>query len=219
MNVSLQGSSTFRYLDITLESGDKIITEAGAMATMSPTIEMKPRFNGGFFKALLKKFLGGESLFINEFSNSTKATQRLTLTAPTPGDIQQMELKESSICLQPGAYICSTPGLALGVRWAGLTSFIAREGLFKLVISGTGTLWFGSYGEILEKKVEGDYIVDSGHLVAYDPTIALKLQLSNGIVGSVFSGEGFVTRLHGNGRVFIQTRSMNGFASWLNPKI
>jgi uncharacterized protein (AIM24 family) len=62
-------------------------------------------------------------------------------------------------------------------------------------------------------------IVDSGHLIAYDPGVRLKLQLSNGIFGSFFGGEGLVTRVEGNGRIFIQTRSVPGLASWSNSKM
>ncbi len=219
MEASLQGAHSFRYLDIKLAPGETLVTESGAMATMSPAIDMKAKFNGGLLVGLLRRFLGGESLFINEFSNPTNAPQRITLTAPSPGDIREMKLNDETIYLQPGAYICSTPGVKVSVRWAGFTSLIAREGLFRIAVSGRGSVWFGAYGEIMERMIDGEYIVDSGHLVGYDPTVNLKLQLSSGIFGSFFSGEGFVTRVNGTGRVYMQSRSLSGLASWLNPKL
>ena len=121
--------------------------------------------------------------------------------------------------MQPGAYLASTDGVNLGIKWAGLVSFIAREGLFKLVASGTGKLYFGAYGGLIEHQVNGEFIVDSGHLVAYDPDIKLRLQLAGGIFSSFFSGEGLVTRLAGNGRVYLQSRSLNGLTDWINPKL
>jgi len=108
---------------------------------------------------------------------------------------------------------------ARGMRWAGLVSGIAREGFFKLTVSGTGTLWYGAYGEMLERQVEGEYIVDTSHLVAYEPQMKLKLQLAGGIFSSLFGGEGFVTRVEGKGKIVIQTRSLSGLANWLNPRI
>jgi len=126
------------------------------------------------------------------------------------------ELNGNSYCLQPSAYICSTQGVKLGIKWAGFASLIAREGLFKLVVSGNGKVIFGSYGAMIEKQVEGEYIVDTSHLVAYDPNIKLKIQLSGDIISSITSGEGFVTRLIGSGKIVLQSRSLSGLSSWIN---
>jgi uncharacterized protein (TIGR00266 family) len=217
-NIKLQGSSAFRYMDLELAPGESIITEAGSMATMDPAVTMQTKFNGGFFGALIRKFLGGESLFINTFSNSTQQPRRMTLTAPTPGDVRAMPVTAEGLCLQPGAFIACTPGVKISVKYAGIVSFIAREGLFKLVAKGSGTVWFGGYGSILERSLDGEVIVDSGHLISYDPGIRLKLQLPSGIIGSFLSGEGVVTRLEGKGRYYIQTRSVTGLAAWANSK-
>jgi uncharacterized protein (TIGR00266 family) len=219
MNVSLNGGPSFAYLHVDLEPGESIIAEADAMASMAADLDMNARFNGGLVSGLLKKFLGGESLFINEFKNNTGQTKRVTLTQNTPGDIREIELNNQSYCLQPGAYVACTPGLSLGVRWAGLVSGIAREGFFKLEVSGTGRLWYGAYGGLIEKEVSGEYLVDTGHLVSYEPQMKLKLQLAGGIFSSILGGEGLVTRVVGNGKIVIQTRSLSGLVGWLNPKI
>lgn len=217
MKTQINGSPSFAHIHLDLEPGESIIAEADAMASMSTELEMNTRFNGGFFKGLLKKFLGGESLFINEFKNPTNSTKRITLVQATPGDIREIELNNSTLCLQPGAFIAITPGLNLGIRYAGFASFIAREGLFKLEVSGTGKLFYGAYGGIIEKQVNGEYIVDSGHLVAYDPGLKLKLKLAGGIISSFTSGEGIVTKVEGTGKILLQTRSIEGLADWVNP--
>ncbi len=217
-NVALNGSPAFRYLDVELLPGETIITEAGSMASMDASLNLKTRFNGGIIGGLVRRFLGGESLFINEFSNPSNVARKLTLTAPTPGDIRAIEVSEAGICMQPGAFIASSTGVTVKVRYAGIASFIAREGLFKLHARGPGMLWFGGYGAIVERDLNGEFIVDSGHLIAYDPSIKLKLQLSSGIIGSFLSGEGVVTRLEGKGKVYLQTRSVTGLASWANAK-
>lgn len=219
MKAAIRGSQAFAYIEADLSPGDVLIAESDAMSSMAADLDLTAKFNGGFLSGVAKKFLGGESLFINEFRNNTNDVKRLTLVQKTPGDIRQMELSGGSICLQPGAYIASTPGLKLGLRYAGISSFIGREGLFKLVVSGTGTLWFGAYGGLVDKEIRGEYIVDSSHLVAYDPQMKLRTQLAGGLFASFLGGEGLVTRVEGEGRIVMQTRSMSGFASWLNPKI
>ncbi len=219
MKTEIKGSAAFSYLDVDLEPGEEITAESDAMSSMNADVDMEARFNGGLIIGLLRKFLGGETLFINRFSNETDGARRVTLVQPTPGQIQCLELKGDAFCLQPGAFLACTEDVNIGVRWAGLVSWFAGEGLFKVMVSGTGKVWYGAYGALLEREVDGEMIVDTSHLVAYDPGIRLKLQLAGGLFSSLFGGEGFVTRLEGKGRVVIQSRSLSGLAAWINPKL
>lgn len=219
MNARISGAPAFCYIHVDLAPGESIIAEADAMSSMSAEIEMETKFNGGFFSGLLKKFLGGESLFVNIFTNNSQQNQPIILVQATPGEIRQLEMTDNAICLQPGAYVCSTPGLSLGVRWAGFASFIGGEGLFKLQVTGQGTLWYGAYGGLVDKEVDGAYIVDSSHLVSYDSSLQLKAQLAGGLFSSFFGGEGLVTRVEGKGKITIQSRSLSGLADWINPRL
>ncbi|MBC8095921.1 MAG: TIGR00266 family protein [Akkermansiaceae bacterium] len=219
MKATIEGRPAFAYLQILINPGETIVAESNAMSSMSADLDMETKFNGGFFSGLLKKYLGGESLFINHFSNKTDGQRRLTLVQATPGDMGKIELNGNSLCLQPGAYVASTPGVTLGLKWAGFASLIGREGLFKLIVSGTGTVWYGAYGALLDREVEGEFIVDTSHLVSYEPQLKLKTQLAGGLFTSLFSGEGLVTRVQGKGRISIQTRSLPGLKSWLNPRL
>lgn len=219
MNVEIKAKPVFAYMDVELMPGETIVAEADAMASMSANMDMTAKFNGGLFRGLLKKFFGGESLFVNHFQNNSNEPMYLTLSQTTPGDIVMKELNGESYCLESGAYIASEPGVNLGLRFAGFGSFIAREGLFKLVVSGKGKVYFGGYGGIIEKEVKGEYTVDSGHLIAYEPHMELQPKLSNGLVGSVTSGEGFVLRIKGNGKIYLQTRNISGLTGWMNRHI
>lgn len=220
MEIKTEGKPAFAYVVVTLAPGETMIAESDAMSSMSANLDMVAKFNGGLLVGLLKKFLGGESLFINHFTNNTNETLSLHLTQPTPGDIEVKELDgTSSYCIQNGSYIASEKGVKLGVKWAGFGSLIGGEGLFKLVVSGKGKVIFGAYGGLLEKEINGEYIVDTGHLVAYEPNMKLKPQLAGGIFSSLFGGEGFVTRVEGKGKIYIQTRNIAGLASWLNRQL
>ena len=219
MNTAIEGRPAFAHMHVDLDPGESIIAESDAMSSMSADLDMTAKFNGGFFSGLCKKYLGGESLFINEFKNNTDGPRRVTLVQSTPGDMGVIELQGNSLCLQPGAYIASTPGVKLGLKYAGLASFIGQEGLFKLVVSGWGTVWYGAYGALMERSVDGEFIVDSSHLVTYEPQLKLKVQMAGGIFSSFFGGEGLVTRLNGKGNIVIQTRSIEGLKSWLNPRL
>ncbi len=219
MKTTIEGAPSFAYLHVDLAPGESVAAESDAMSSMAADLGMKAIFNGGIIAGLAKKFLAGESLFVNIFTNATAGPRRVMLVQTTPGNLREVQLNGTTLCLQPGAYVASTPGLKLGLRWAGLVSGIAREGFFKLTVTGTGTLWYGAYGELLERQVDGEYIVDTSHLVAYEPQMKLKLQLAGGIFSSLFGGEGFVTRVEGKGKIVVQTRSLSGLANWLNPRI
>lgn len=218
MEVELRGGKSFTFLNFNLKKNEELITESGAMASMDKHIDLTSKLNGSIFRALLLKFLGKESIFINTFVNKSETSQSLVITQPTPGEIVHKKINNETIYLQAGAFIACTPNVKFKLSFAGFSSFLAGEGLFRLRFYGTGDIWYGSYGSIIEKEVDGEYIVDSGHLLSYSPNLKLNIQLSGGIFSSFFSSEGLVLRLEGKGKIQLQTRSLGGIAGWLNPK-
>ncbi len=219
MRYEIRYKPAFAAIFLTLDPGDAVTAESGAMTSMDGQLTTKTQFSGGFFSGLLKKYFGGESLFVNQFSNSTQKPLTLVLTQSAIGDIVGLDLHGESICFQPGAYIANTAGVNFGVRWAGLKSWFSGEGLFKLQASGRGTVFFGAYGGLTEKYVDGEFIVDTSHLVAYEPGIQMNVKLAGGLFGSLTSGEGFVNRLTGRGKVYLQSRSVDGLVGYLRPKL
>jgi len=213
----IRDKPSFANIHVKLQPGDQIIAEADAMACMSSSVDMDTQWSGGVVQGILKRVFGGESMFVNTFS--TKTGGDLVLTQPFPGDMQCIELNGNTMFLQPGAFVACEPGVKLGLGWAGIKMFIAREGLFRLKVSGTGRVWFGAYGGIFQKEIDGEFIVDSGHLVAYEPTIGIRIGLAGGIFSSFFSGEGLVTRINGPGRIYMQSRSFDGLAAWTNAHL
>nr|WP_263012358.1 TIGR00266 family protein [Laspinema sp. D3c] len=209
---------SFATLFVTLSPGESITAEPGAAISMDSRIAIKTQFSGGFFSGLLKKWFGGESLLVNVFRNPTTHPLELVLSQAQIGDMACMELTQSSICLQPGAYIAHTPGIKITLGWAGFASWFAREGLFKLKLTGTGRVFFGAYGGLTPKRINGEFIIDNGHLVAYEPTIKMGISLSGGLFSSASSGEGFVKRLKGEGIIYLQSRSVEGLVKFLNPQ-
>lgn len=189
------------------------------MTSMDAQLSMRTQFSGGLIPALLKKFFGGESLFVNVFSNETQQPLTLTLTQSTIGDIERIDLSQGNICFQPGAYIAHTPGVKMGVQWAGFASLFAGEGLFKLKLSGRGRVFFGAYSGISKQHVHQEFLVDTGHLVAYQSQMRMSIKLAGGLFGSVTSGEGLVNRISGEGDIYLQSRSIDGLVRYLRPKL
>lgn len=218
VSTELLGSSAFRIIKVTLPPRTRIKTESGSMASQDVNLQVKTQMNGGFLSALMAKFFGGESFFINDYRNVSDKPATLYLTQTTPGDVLERTLQNETIFLEAGAFIAKTGAIKSETVWAGFVSFFAGEGLFRLKYSGTGTLWFGSYGAVVEKEILGDLLVDSHHLLAYPPTVQLSLKLAGGLFSSFLSKEGFVLKISGRGKVLLQTRSVKGLAQWLNSK-
>lgn len=217
MDVEIRNRPSFANLLVHLGPGDEIVAEADAMASMTTSVEMTARMPGGLFGALTRRFLGGESMFVNRFTAT--AAGHVVLTQPFPGDIACLDLRGTTILLEPGAFLAAEPGVTLGLRLAGVKSWLAGEGLFRLRLTGTGRVWFGAYGAIFSRDVDDELIVDTGHLVAYEPSISIRVGLAAGIFSSFFSGEGIVTRVRGPGRIYLQSRSFDGLAAWTNAHL
>jgi uncharacterized protein (TIGR00266 family) len=217
MEAEIRARPAFAHLAVSLQPGERLIAEAGAMASMSSSLELRTRWNGGIVRGLARRFLGGEAIFINEYT--ARAPGEVVLTQPFPGDLVRIDLQGETLYLQPGAFLACQPSVRLGLGWAGLRTYLAGEGLFRLKVSGHGAVWFGAYGAIFSREIDGEFIVDSGHLVAYEPTVTLRLGLAGGLFSSIFSGEGMVTKLYGPGRVYLQSRSFGGLAAWTNAHL
>lgn len=218
MEASLAGGPAFPYLRVKLEPNETILCEADALVSMPGGIDLKSRVTGGIVGAFLMKFLGKESFFKSELQNIDRVPRELVLTQSCPGQIIAIPLKDETFFMQPGAFVAASRGVELKVKWAGFSSWMAGEGLFRIRASGTGTIWCGAYGAIIERNINGVYLIDNGHLFSYPRDMKISLQLAGGIFSSLFGGEGFVLKLEGKGTIRLQTRSINGLAGWLNSK-
>ncbi|HEY1066032.1 MAG TPA: TIGR00266 family protein, partial [Pirellulales bacterium] len=154
MDVEIRNRPAFTNLLVKLNAGEKILVEASAMASMTSSIEMTTRLNGGFFGGMARKYLGSESMFINEFTTMTAG--ELVLTQAYPGDMMCFDLKGTTMYLQPGAFIACEPSVSLSLGWAGVSSFVGGEGMFRLKVSGVGRVWFGAYGGLFEREIVGE---------------------------------------------------------------
>lgn len=219
MKHNIQGAPSFSYIEFTLSPHETLIAESGAMASMDAGLDQKAKMNGGFFGALARKFLGRESFFVSHFSNNTGKDAKIIITQDTPGDIKAIKLSGGGFFIEGGAFVACEPGVTLQVKWAGFSSLLAGEGLLRNYVSGNGAVFIGGYGAIYEKEVDGEYIIDSSHILGYSKDIKIKLAMSGGLFSSFFSGEGLVARVEGKGKVYLQSRSLANMARFINPRL
>lgn len=208
----VEAQPDFSFLTVRLQANQMIKVEASAMATMDTNLKMKTKMRGG-----LSRLVTGESLFINEFT-AENGPGEIGIAPGSPGDLDHVYLDNSVIYLQNTAYVASSPGVTVESKWQGLVKgFFSGEKLFLIRCSGNGDLWFNTYGAMVSVDVAGEYIVDTGHIVAFTDGLQYTISKIGGYKSLFFSGEGLVCRFTGTGRVWIQTRKLGAFANWVYP--
>jgi len=211
----------YALITLSLDAGDSVMTEAGAMVSMTPGLEIQTSAGnqGGFLKGLKRAALGGESFFMNTFVASAPA--QLSLAPPLPGDIVHRVLGAETIYLTSGSFLASTSGVDVDTKWGGAKTFFSSEGLFLLKVTGPGELLVSSYGAIEEIPLAaGDvHIVDSGHMVAFTDGVQYKTRKFAGWKSTLLGGEGLVVELTGPGTAWMQTRSADALVDWIAPRL
>lgn len=199
------------------------------MVRRSPQLEMDTRLNAprssGFFGmlwamcvALMRKLMGGETPFVNEFHGPVGG--EVVLAPSLSGHIAQQRLTGGRrLFVQTGSYLASTGSVDMRVRWGGLRSFFGGEGLVLLECFGEGDVFVNSYGGIVEVPVDGQFIVDTGHIVAFDGALNFKVRSIGGFKSFLFSGEGLVCEFSGKGSIFVQSRNLSSLVGWLTPML
>jgi uncharacterized protein (TIGR00266 family) len=217
----IQHSPAYASLVLQLKAGETILVESGAMAAMDSWITMKSKMKGGLLQGA-KRMLGGESLFISEFTSEGRPGQ-LYVSPGAPGDVQHYTLDGSkSLMIQSSGFVAASPTVDLDSKFQGMKGFFSGESLFLLKATGVGDLWFSSYGAILEIPVAGEYVVDTGYIVAFEDTLTYSVEMISGLsfkglMTGILGGEGLVCRFRGQGKLWIQSRLLYNFINFVNP--
>ncbi len=222
---------SFAMLRLDLAPGDLVVAEAGSMVARHRHVQMTPRFNAprgaglfarfqAFLVALVRKLVGGESFIVNHFQSQGQPGS-VWLAPVLSGQIHHRRIRRGErLVMSTGAYLAHRGDVELKLRFGGLQGLLAKEGLFFLEAVGEGDLWFNSYGGIHAIPVQGSFIVDTGHIVAYEGSLSFRITSAGGGVKGLFaSGEGLVCEFQGQGTVYVQTRNLGALVDWLLPML
>lgn len=194
-----------------LNPGESVVAESGAMVGMSMNVQMQTQA-GGFAKGL-KRMFGGESFFRNTFTASGSPGE--VLFSPTLcGDMRVLDLTQAGYFLQSSAFVASTPNVEIDTKVGGFRGFFSGAGMFvlKATAPSPGQVLIGAFGGIDELVCDGNMVIDTGHLVAWDATLEYSIGKSgSGWIASFLSGEGLVCHFRGQGRIWIQTRNTQAY--------
>jgi uncharacterized protein (TIGR00266 family) len=218
MNYEIKYQPSYSLLEVTLEPGETITGEGGALTYMTPEIEVNARSREKSILGTLKtSILGGQSLFVTDFT-ARGGNGKLALVAAPIGDITKLKVEPSKgwIVARSG-YLASTQGVDLDVRWEGFSRGLFGQGLFMLKASGEGDLFINTFGAIDKHELEAgeQLVVDNFHLAAFSDACEYEVRRFGGWRETILSGEGFVTNIEGPGEVYVQTKNLREFVDWL----
>jgi len=216
MNTEIRHNPGFAVVRCTLAGGEQMKAESGAMAATSGGVEIEAKMQGGLMKGLKRSVLGGESLFMTTLTAPQQGGW-VDVAANLPGDAMVMPTGEE-LYLTKGAYLASDASVEIDTKWGGFKNIGGGEGGFLIRATGGGDVVVSCYGAIdrVELGAGEQIVVDSGHLVAFEPSVQYKTRkASQGIMNTLKSGEGFVMEFTGPGVIHTQTRNPDFLVSWL----
>lgn len=207
---------------VTLEAREELIAEAGAMVAMSEYINVSTTLRQGKRGGILrgfKRMIAGESLFLSVF-RSPIAGGEVFLAPKLLGDILHYQLSGTGLVVQATSYLASHRDVEIDLGFQGFKSFFSGENIFWLDLSGYGDVLINSFGGIYEVDVQDEYIVDTGHIVAFEKTLDFKItKPGSSWIGAFLGGEGLVCRFRGQGKLYCQTHHPTAFAELIGSML
>ena len=224
MNIELMCRPASTVARLTLSDRETVTCEVGAMIAMSDglSVETTSRSrggSGGFLKGVSRIF-SGESYFLNHFHASREGAE-LIIGPALMGDIVHHPLMGGSLIVQGSSWLASGPGVEIDTTFQGISNALfSGESVFWVRCSGRGDLLLNSFGAIYNIDVDGEYVVDTGHIVAYEDTLSFTMsKASESLLGSLLGGEGLVCRFKGRGRIYCQSHNPPSFGAALGSKL
>jgi uncharacterized protein (TIGR00266 family) len=218
-----------QFVEVDLDPNEATVAEAGGMMYMDDGVEMETIFGdgtqkqSGFLGAMMgagKRLLTGESLFMTVFLNRSTAKRKVAFGAPYPGKIIAIHLAEigGELIAQKDSFLAAAKGVSIGIafqRKLGVGLF-GGEGFIMQRLQGDGWAFVHAGGTLQERTLAaGELIrVDTGCIVALQPSVQYEIEYVGKIKSAIFGGEGlFFATLRGPGRVWLQSLPLSRLAN------
>lgn len=222
MHIDLSTGGLFARALVTLEPGEKFVSDAGAMIRASSNVDIDvttgSQGRGGLLGGL-GRLLTGDTFFLSTYEVTDGRTGEVGLAPTHVGDLRRIDVSpdESWLCAG-GSFLGAASTLTLDTRFQGLRGLLGGEALSLLRVSGSGALLVSALGMLTSMEIDGELIVDTGHLVAFTEGLAYKIdRVGGGWINTWLSGEGFVMRFSGKGRIILQSHNPTRFGRQLGP--
>ena len=224
MDVQLRHAPSFTVARLLLAPKETVRVEGGAMIAHSAGVQLESKAHGGVMAGLRRSMLGGGSFFVTTYTAPAQGGW-VDVAGVLPGDTVPIDVSpQQPFFLRRGSWIANSAGVEIDTQWGGMANLFGGQGGYGYRASGSGQALVSIYGavDIIDLEAGETVTIDTGHVVAY--ALDLRFQMRRAVQGrsiqSMKSGEGWVFDFFGPGRVLLQSRNPDAFASWvseLNP--
>jgi uncharacterized protein (TIGR00266 family) len=218
-----------QFVEVELDPNEATVAEAGGMMYMEDGVDMETVFGDGskqntdLLGALLgagKRLLTGESLFMTVFVNKSSGKKKVAFGAPYPGKIVAIHLPDvgGELVAQKDSFLAAAKGVSIGIafqRKLGVGLF-GGEGFIMQRLQGTGWVFVHAGGTLQQRTLAAGELlrVDTGCIVALQPTVTYDIEYVGKIKSALFGGEGlFFATLRGPGQVWLQSLPLSRLAN------
>ncbi len=208
---------TVPVVEVSLNQGESIYTQSGGMSWQTEGIKMKTNARGGVMKSLGRMFVG-ESIFMSSYKAEVDGA-KIAFATTVPGDIIPINMTNNpnGMMIQKKAFLCAEEDVELKIKFTKKFSagLFGGEGFILQQATGKGMLFLEIDGDpIVKELAPGEVLkVDTGNVVAFEPTVTYEVETVKGVGNIFLGGEGlFLTRLTGPGKVIIQSQNFMDFA-------
>ena len=208
---------TVPTVEVTLNRGESMYSQKGAMVWQTEGINMTTNARGGVMKSLGRMFTG-ESIFMNTYTADMDGA-KVAFASTVPGDIVGIDLGEHprGFTMQKNSFLCAEPGVDVSIAFTKKFSagLFGGEGFILQKAAGNGILFLEVDGDPIEKVLApGEVLkVNIGNVVGFENTVSYEIETIKGLGNIFLGGEGlFLTRLVGPGKVIIQSQNFSEFA-------
>ena len=215
---------TVPAVEMTLRQGEVVYTQSGGMTYQTEGIQMKTNARGGVFKSLGRAF-SGESIFMAHYSAETDGA-KIAFSATIPGSIVPVNMAglPDGLIIQKGSFLCAEDTVETAVTFSKkfTAGLFGGEGFILQKAQGKGMLFLEVDGDPIEKELQAGEVlkVDTGNVVAFEPTVSYEVEMVKGLGNIFLGGEGlFLTKLVGPGKVILQSQNFSDFAGRIIPFI
>ena len=223
---------SIQLVEVELDPSETVIAEAGAMVYMEDGITFEAKLgdgsepNAGFFGKLLSagaRVLTGESIFMTHFTNRGYGKRKVAFAAPYPGTVLPIDLSKlgGALIVQKDGFLCAAMGTKVSMQFnrkigAGL---VGGEGFILQRLEGDGLAFVHAGGTVIERYLNNETLrIDTGCVVAFEPSIDFDVETTGSLKSMVFGGEGlFLATLRGTGRVWLQSMPIRKLVQALSP--
>ncbi len=225
MRIEILSRGAFHSALVHLEGSDRFQSDAGAMYRASSNVDIdvthRPKGAGAGVLGGLKRMVAGDSFFLSTYSTTDDRPGEVGLSPTLQGEVRRIAVEPGRAWLcAGGSYLGSDARLEMDLQFQGLKGLFSGENLFFVQVAGEGDLLVNSYGRMTELEVDGEWIIDTGHLVAFEETLSYRLtKASHSWVQSFLAGEGIVMHLRGKGRLIVQSHNPKEFGSRLGKQL